>query len=273
MRITMLLAVVGMVGLAGCSKSNPNASTMPLSCDQGATLVYTNRFVPVAGGSGVATGPEAANGAINSGGPTYSGTGGSGGGVSSGAPAAPATAPSTGTMDGPLTAMVTSCQPSMCAPDQVAVEIPPMPTQVNGGPIGAPAGGPSAGPSAGGADSASGTSAAPAPSRPTPSAPPVMLAPPGSLLCVSPPPSCPDGQSPQFNAKGEWECTDCALVVTYGGIYGNYRRCVNEPDILCPQGEVPTWVFEAEAWQCKTTCDNGQYDQHTVSGLLVCVPC
>ena len=73
--------------------------------------------------------------------------------------------------------------------------------------------------------------------------------------------------------KHTWECTDCALVVTYGFLYGNYRRCVNEPHVNCPEGQVPTWVVEDEQWECKRTCDNGQYDRHAIQGQTVCVPC
>ena len=110
-----------------------------------------------------------------------------------------------------------------------------------------------------------------APTSSAPAADP--SAPTAKLFCTDPPPSCPQGQSPQFTSKKTWECTDCGLVVTYGGIYGNYRRCVNKPHLNCPAGNVPTWVFEDEQWECKTKCDNGQYDQHTVEGTLVCVPC
>ncbi len=98
-------------------------------------------------------------------------------------------------------------------------------------------------------------------------------APKATVVCAQPPPSCPAGFSPQFTAKHVWECTDCGLVVTFGGIFGNYRRCVNNPTLTCPTGEVPTFGLEEETWQCKPTCDNGMYDQHTVKGVLVCVPC
>jgi hypothetical protein len=63
------------------------------------------------------------------------------------------------------------------------------------------------------------------------------------------------------------------MVVTYGGIYGNYRRCVSTPTLTCPGGEVPTYSYELENWECKPTCDNGMYDRHTINGQLVCVPC
>jgi hypothetical protein len=96
----------------------------------------------------------------------------------------------------------------------------------------------------------------------------------GTLHCVEPPPSCPQGQSPQYVfSSSTWQCTDCSVVITYGSAYGNYSRCASAPTISCPSGQVPTWVFQDEQWECQTTCDNGQYDQHSVSGSTVCVPC
>jgi hypothetical protein len=269
MRFSLIFALLA---FAGCTGSDTVSRTQAITCDDGQTVVFSNRFAPAPGGSGVATGEDAANGAINSDGPTGGGVGISEGDTTLDGPSAPSTAPAlpnptTKPIDGPLTAMTESCQPSMCAPGQVAVEVPPTPGSVNGGPVGV---GPD--PTAGPIDDGGlGIESEPAP--PAPSTPPVVLSPPGTLVCVDAPPSCPDGQSPQFTSKMVWECTDCALVVTYGGIYGNYRRCVNEPTIVCPDGETPTWVFETEQWECKTTCDNGQYDQHTVDGLLLCVPC
>ena len=92
--------------------------------------------------------------------------------------------------------------------------------------------------------------------------------------CAPPAPTCAAGLSPQYSlSKSIWECTDCSLVVTYGGIFGNYRRCVSSPTITCPVEQVPTYSYEGEIWECKPTCDNGMYDQHTISGQLVCVPC
>jgi hypothetical protein len=153
--------------------------------------------------------------------------------------------------DPSTTAMVQSCGSAPCAPGQVAVELPPM--------VGSPGTGAGGAPSAGAADSTAAASA-PVPAD-------------GTIVCTDPPPPCPQGQSPQYTSKGTWECTDCSLVVTYGGIYGNYRRCVSLPHLDCPQGQTPTWVFEDDQWECKPTCDNGQYDQHTIGGQLVCVPC
>jgi hypothetical protein len=156
--------------------------------------------------------------------------------------------------------MKVSCgQAPKCNSGQVAVVVPPK----TGGGGGVAAGGiATAGPSAT-IDSASTTPAVPA----TPPAPQV------ETVCTDPPPDCPPGLSPQFTIKKTWECTDCSLVVTYGGIYGNYRRCVGHPNVICPQGQVPTWSLEDEKWECKDKCDNGLYDQHTIDGVMVCVPC
>ena len=96
----------------------------------------------------------------------------------------------------------------------------------------------------------------------------------GAVRCVDPPPSCADGESPQYvSSSSAWQCTGCAVVITYGATYGNYSRCASAPTIECPGGQVPTWDVTAEQWQCQPTCDNGQYDQHSVNGSTVCVPC
>src|SRR5947207_2045779 len=72
MRLSLLVALLA---VGACSKNNPNSTSQALICDSGETVVYSNRFVPVAGGSGVATGADAVNGAINSDGPSYGGGG------------------------------------------------------------------------------------------------------------------------------------------------------------------------------------------------------
>jgi hypothetical protein len=96
----------------------------------------------------------------------------------------------------------------------------------------------------------------------------------GAVGCAEPPPSCPGGESPQYLfSSSTWECTGCDLVVTYGATYGNYSRCASTPTIECGSGEVPTWDLDSEQWGCKPTCDNGDYDQHSVDGSTVCVPC
>ena len=224
------LAVVALLPLFACDPGTVGSNNSAVTCSDGETPIYANRFVPQAGASGVATGSDAQNGMTSS---------------------APQT-PVSNMGDSSLTAMTVSCGHSPCAAGQVAIEIPPALGPVVGG-IGDAVGGPS-------------TMGGPTPT-PSPDAGAAMYA------CAAPPPSCPAGLSPQYTMKKTWDCTDCTIVVTYGGAYGNYRRCASLPTITCETGQVPTWVFEDEAWECKKTCDNGQYDQHTIGGILVCVPC
>lgn len=251
-----------------------------LVCSGSDVPIYRNRFAPQAGASGVATPAEAAAGVISS-----DAVGGAGSAPTSGAiavdvaftTATPSTTPVDGAPTGtggtaggaggsnaPVAAMDASCGQAPCSQDQVAVELPPVVAGATGG---------TPTPGVGAAASLSDPPVSTGPTATTSAltAPPSV--PTGTLVCADPPPSCPEGQSPQFTSKKTWECTDCSLVVTYGGIYGNYRRCVNMPHLNCSTGEVPTWVFENEQWECKTKCDNGQYDQHTVQGVMVCVPC
>ena len=70
-----------------------------------------------------------------------------------------------------------------------------------------------------------------------------------------------------------WICTDCSVVVSYGGLFAGLRRCANTPNLMCPQGTVPTFTWPQETWQCATTCNNGLYDRVYINGTLVCVPC
>ncbi|HEY3816472.1 MAG TPA: hypothetical protein VGL81_04840 [Polyangiaceae bacterium] len=95
-----------------------------------------------------------------------------------------------------------------------------------------------------------------------------------AVQCVDAPPSCSAGQSPQYvYSSATWQCTDCSVVITYGGSYGNYTRCVSAPTVSCPSGQVPTWIVDEEQWECQDTCDDGQYDQHEINGATICVPC
>jgi hypothetical protein len=198
-----------------------------LDCSSGQTPIFSDRFSPQAGASGVANATDA----------------------EAGMTASPADAQPTSTGDQP-SAMTVSCGSTSCGKGQVAVNIP-APAGPGSGPIGTGADPPIDGAPSGGG-----------------STPPQA-----TQVCAAPPPNCPTGQSPQFTLKQTWECTDCALVVTYGGTYGNYRRCVSTPTLQCSTGEVPTWVYENEDWECQPTCDNGQYDQRTIAGMMVCVPC
>jgi hypothetical protein len=269
MRSILVAAVMVFTACGVGGNKSWHSTSQPLSCDNGQTAIYTNRFTPQSGGSGVATGADAAAGRINSDGPsgTPSGSPGalppSGGGGSappSGGGGTPAPGGGGGTAPAedpnePLTAMVASCGVAQCAPGQVAVELAPAPQ-------------------GGGAGSSVGISSDVAGGAPAPVDPPAPADPPApTVKCAAPPPTCQPGFSPQYTGHDTWECTDCALVVTYGGIYGNYRRCVNAPTIVCPDGQVPTWSADQETWQCQPTCDNGMYDQHTIEGQLVCVPC
>jgi hypothetical protein len=252
MRIIFVAAVVACTACGVGGNKNWQSTSQALSCDQGQTEVFTNRFTPQSGGSGVATGADAAAGKVNSDG-SSGGAPPSGGG---GAPP-PSTPPSPpADPNQPLTAMVVACGDSQCPPGLVEIDFP----QVS-----------SSGGVSTGAVGASSTIDGPATPPSPPANPPPP--PPPTVKCAPPPPSCAPGFSPQYTGHDTWECTNCALVVTYGGIYGNYRRCVNAPDIACPGGQVPTWSADNEDWECKPTCDNGMYDQHTIEGQLVCVPC
>ena len=236
-----LLAAILMVTMVGCGvEQKPpvvKKTEGGLTCDKtGEVPIYKNRFQPFSGGSGVTSGADAMAGKISADAPA-------------GAPTAP---PIEVSSTEPFTAMSESCGAvPTCVPGQVAVEELPRASSGGAGGFGA------------GID---------APAEPAPAPPPAPTTT-VKLVCAEPPPTCPKGQTPQFTSKRVWECTDCGLVVTFGGIFGNYRRCVDKPTITCGTGEVPTFGLEDETWQCKPTCDNGMYDQHTVDGVMVCVPC
>ncbi len=93
-------------------------------------------------------------------------------------------------------------------------------------------------------------------------------------ICVPPPPECPAGTNPNYVASGTWRCDGpCDLVIHYGSIYGGQTVCAPRPRLSCPSGQVPTFVYETQTWQCRPTCDNGLYDQIRLDGAIVCVPC
>jgi hypothetical protein len=95
-----------------------------------------------------------------------------------------------------------------------------------------------------------------------------------NLICTSPPPRCSGGQWAQYTVSGHWICTDCSVLIHYGGIFGGVTRCAPAPTASqCGAGEVPTFDATQEAWQCAPKCDNGLYDQVMLAGVLVCVPC
>ena len=94
----------------------------------------------------------------------------------------------------------------------------------------------------------------------------------GGATCVPPPPHCAAGE--QLDATGgAFHCVPCDIIVQFGALYAGRRVCAPSPHLSCSGGETPTFVFETEAWECRPTCDNGEYDQHMIGGLLVCVPC
>ena len=92
------------------------------------------------------------------------------------------------------------------------------------------------------------------------------------FTCVPPPPPCPDGQHPRYESG--WGCEPgCELIIHYGAIYGGRNVCADRPDVTCPSGQVPTFVYETQRWSCRPTCDDGLYDRPILDGSLVCVPC
>ncbi len=94
----------------------------------------------------------------------------------------------------------------------------------------------------------------------------------GGTMCVPPPPRCPAGQQIDYRA-GSLVCVPCELIIQYGAIYSGRRVCAPIPHLECSGGLTPTFVFETQTWECRTTCDNGLYDQHFLGGMLICVPC
>lgn len=96
----------------------------------------------------------------------------------------------------------------------------------------------------------------------------------GRSLCVPPPSECPEGQSASYSGYAHWTCEPpCELIIHYGHIYGGQNVCAGWPDVRCPDGQAPTFVFETQEWSCRPTCDNGLYDRIDLGGLLVCIPC
>ncbi|MBI2896462.1 MAG: hypothetical protein HYY06_23090 [Deltaproteobacteria bacterium] len=97
---------------------------------------------------------------------------------------------------------------------------------------------------------------------------------PGVYVCVEPPPECDEGLYPTLTDAGEWTCRPpCEIIVHYGAIYGNKSVCTSPPDFACPDGQVPTFIFETEEWECQPMCDNGLYDQIWFGNAVLCVPC
>jgi hypothetical protein len=150
---------------------------------------------------------------------------------------------------------------------------------------GAPvAGGTAAGPSTGAGGAPAGTGVvtpSPAPPAPTPAPDPSSPSP-ADVVCTTPPPACPLGLSPSYAPAGFWHCMPVCdpnnqdlVVISYGGIYGNGGVCAAPPpQTACPvAGQVWTWNYVSEEWDCEQECNNGQYDQRQYSNQTVCVPC
>jgi hypothetical protein len=96
----------------------------------------------------------------------------------------------------------------------------------------------------------------------------------GMFRCMPPPPRCTGMQSPAYDQRSGWYCADpCEVVITYGHLYGNQVVCAPRPRIMCGPGTVPTWVYETNRWECRPTCNNGQYDLYLFMGAQICIPC
>jgi hypothetical protein len=92
------------------------------------------------------------------------------------------------------------------------------------------------------------------------------------FYCIPPPPPCPSGFDPHFD--GGWTCDrGCELVIHYGAIYGGRTVCAPRPNLRCATGQVPTFIYETEAWACRPTCNDTLYDRRSLDGATVCVPC
>jgi hypothetical protein len=241
-----------------CSHGGEDLNQAALDqCAAGQTVLYAKVTPPSAGVNG-ASGIADAPAVLGGGGPS----------------SAPAT--SSGADSSTLFASTTAtCVPAVCPPDQVAVP------QLIGT----------------GSSSSAGTSGAiespPVSPRagtatPTPVSPPATPAPatidagPGDVICTSPPPECPAGQAPSYAPAGYWHCMPLCdandpnlVVISYGGIYGNGGICAGPPpqQACSTTGQVWTWNYLNEDWECAPECDNGQYDQHTFGNQTVCVPC
>jgi hypothetical protein len=276
----MRMVLLGLMVSATCACSSAHGGGDPTDddsaaltqCGAGETALYSKVTPPSAGedgASGIADAPSVLSGNGSS--------GSTSGGASTPAPSAP------------FASTAASCVQAVCPSDQVAVPNLSA-TGTSGG------GGEAIDPPASGAEGAPGGSE---PSPPvSPPSPPVSSPPAGDgtskpttdppsvsasdVLCVAPPPACAAGQAPSYAPAGFWHCmpvcdaNDANLVViSYGGIYGNGGLCAGPPpQQACPiGGQVWTWSFLEENWGCAPEWNNGQYDQRTFEGQVVCVPC
>ena len=236
-------------------------------CPPGQTVLYSKVTPPSAGvdgASGVGAAPAVLGGSDDAG---SSGAGGPVGASDAGPSASPSPSPTPGA---PFASTTTSCVPSVCPAGQVAVPtLVPESTSSGGTGVASP---PIDVVDAGGTT----------PTPPPPASPPPATPTPGAVVCTAPPPPCATGEAPSYAPAGFWHCMPLCdpknadlVVISYGGIYGNGGVCASPPPATaCPvAGQVWTWNFMVEAWSCEAECDNGQYDQHTFAGQVVCVPC
>ncbi len=102
----------------------------------------------------------------------------------------------------------------------------------------------------------------------------VQSVPGGPLACVPPPSDCPPGQHPTYQGRG-WRCDPpCDKLVQYGHLFDYEQSCAPPPPATpCPSGQVQTFVYETQRWECRRTCNNGLYDRRRVDGINVCIPC
>jgi hypothetical protein len=96
----------------------------------------------------------------------------------------------------------------------------------------------------------------------------------GNYRCVPPPPPCPPMRTPYYTLAGTWRCErGCEVIVQYGHLYDFAIVCAPRPNVNCPPGQTPHYVYESEVWECRATCDNGQYDIYNLGSGRVCIPC
>ena len=102
-----------------------------------------------------------------------------------------------------------------------------------------------------------------------------VVLPGGMASCVPPPPACPSGQFANYVGYASWACTPpCEIIIHYGGLFGGQNVCTGRPpDLMCPRGQTPTFVYETQRWTCRPTCMNTTYDLVTIGGEVVCIPC
>lgn len=268
-RMALLGLLVAATGACTMSQGGGTDEAALAQCAAGQTVLYAKVTPPSAGvngASGIADAPAVLSGS----GPTSPSTGGSGDGVEAAPPSST-----------PYASTGVSCVPEVCPVGQVAVPRLSMNSGSSGSATslsGATAVDPPAAPSGSGA--ASGIAIPDPPASTSGSGASTSDA--SDVICTAPPPSCPSGEAPSYAPAGFWHCMPLCdpnnadlVVISYGGIYGNGGVCAGPPpQEACPtEGQVWTWDFLNEAWECEAECDNGQYDQHTFGNQTVCVPC